>query len=491
MSLQRRVHGPSDAVDVVEVVARLGERWYGQPVVVPAAAGTADVVVRIEPSWRPAIPAAVGRDPLGRDGGLVDAFELGNGTVRAATVDGAFRGLVALVRGQGPGLDGPRYAWRGLSVDVARHFFPVAELEALIDLLAFYGLNVLHVHLTDSQAWRVPIDGWPALTPDGESWYSRAELAGLVAYAADRRITVVPEIDMPGHSHAALRAYPELLGPEPPPHRFLGHLRPGIEPAMRFVDDVLGTLVQLSPSPFVHVGGDEAFGMDPAEYAEFIRIVRQRVRDRGAVPVAWQEASRSGSYGAGDVLQLWTAPGDLPTAGMIEQLIPERFAEIRPAFAASFAEAPGDAGRAIGAGTSILLSPSWPFYLDRRYGEPSLDAEQNTALQRLGNPGYPPRPMHEMWEWSPEGMLGDAVETAQTAGVEAAIWAETIDGIDDLATLLLPRLALLAEMMWSHDRRPFAHAAADAAQDAGVWERLGFGAYFRSRAVFGDNGVRT
>lgn len=484
MTAPLHVHGAE--ADVVDTIGLLALRWYDRPVVAVGDPGVADVVVRIDSTWEPPIADAEGLDPLRRGARWLDAFEVAGDPTSECTVtarggDGAFRGLVALLRGDPPGVRGPRSAWRGLSLDVARHFYAVSELEAIVDLMTFYGLNVLHLHLTDSQAWRVPIGAWPALTPDGASWYSRRELDALVGYAAQRRVIVIPEIDMPGHTLAALRAYPVLVGPEPPRHPWLGHLRPGVAEAMRFVDDVLDTLVQLGPSPYVHVGGDEAFGMDPGEYAEFMAIVAEGVRRRGGVPIGWQEAARSGAFGPGDVLQLWTSPRDLPTAADIERMVPERFAELRQVLAASFAEAPGDVRRAVEAGAAVLLSPSWPFYLDRPYAD--------AASPPLGNPGYPPSPIPDVWEWTPGETLGDHEAAAVVAGVEAAIWAETITSFDDLATLLLPRLALLGEMMWTGDRRPFAAARDDIEAHTDVWNRLGFAAYHRSPDVFGPIGA--
>ncbi len=179
--------------------------------------------------------------------------------------------------------DEPRFAWRGFHLDVARHFLPKTWILRLIDLLALHKLNVLHLHLTDDQGWRVPIDAYPRLVEIGAwrresmdghhrdgrydgiphgGYYSKADLREIVSYAARRFVTVMPEIDMPGHMQAAIAAYPELGNGTEPLEVFTSwgisdHVLNLEEPTIGFCTDVLGEVCDLFPSSCVHVGGDE------------------------------------------------------------------------------------------------------------------------------------------------------------------------------------------------------------------------------------------
>jgi hexosaminidase len=162
--------------------------------------------------------------------------------------------------------DQPRFKWRGYLIDPARHFRSIAELKRYIDLLALQKLNVYHLHLTDDEGWRIEIKKYPKLTeigsrvPDwsgrkGEGWfYTQAEIKDLIKYAAARFVTVVPEIDMPGHSASATASYPHLSCDGQP----VREVCVSVEEVLEFERNVLNEVIQLFPSPFIHVGGDEA-----------------------------------------------------------------------------------------------------------------------------------------------------------------------------------------------------------------------------------------
>jgi hexosaminidase len=159
--------------------------------------------------------------------------------------------------------DGPRWPHRGLMVDVARHWFPAPEIRRLLELMSHLKLNVFHWHLTDDQGWRLPVPGWPRLN-EGVPAYTEEEIRGVVQFAADRHITVIPEVDLPGHFSAALAAYPELGCTKKPVRRASG---PGIyfdiacagsDRTMAFLEDVVASVCDLFPGPRVHLGGDEA-----------------------------------------------------------------------------------------------------------------------------------------------------------------------------------------------------------------------------------------
>jgi len=213
---------------------------------------------------RPGEPVALPRDlDCQRADGVAESYRLSvsaDGVAFSAADDaGEARGratLRQLGETSGPLLieDAPRYAWRGVMLDVARHFFGVDEVLRLIDLAALYKLNVLHLHLTDDQGWRIESEKWPRLTENGTQigggpagFYTRADYAEIVRYAADRFITVIPELDVPGHTNAALVAYPELWNPPAPPVE-TGIHSPGRSIDVRdpkvlaWLDDVVGEL---------------------------------------------------------------------------------------------------------------------------------------------------------------------------------------------------------------------------------------------------------
>jgi hexosaminidase len=243
--------------------------------------------------------------------------------------------------------DRPRFAWRGAMLDVARHFFGPADLRRYIDLLAFYKINRLHLHLSDDQGWRVEIKSWPNLARYGGStqvgggaggFYTQQEYGELIAYARDRFITIIPEIDMPSHINAALSAVPELNcnGVAPP-------LYTGIEVGFsnfcmdkdityKFIDDVVREIAALTPAPYFHIGGDEVKTITPEQYRTFIERVQAIVESHGKTVIGWDEVAMSKL---------------LPTT-IVQQWRPnEKF------------EVPAD--------TKVIVSPAHKIYLDMQY----------------------------------------------------------------------------------------------------------------------------
>ena len=415
-----------------------------------------------------ALPAPVGLAPAG-DGApderhllLIGADQV---VVRAAEPAGVARGLTTLIQllaatppaSTGeisvPGariLDAPRFAWRGLSLDVARTFFTVGEVRRVIDLLELYKLNVLHLHLTDDQSWRLPV-GRPAGRPDSDvAFYSGEDLRALAAYAADRFITLVPEVDTPGHTSALMRLHPELstgrneVGFEFPP----GHehhavwLDPELPATFELVEQVLAGVAAIFPGPYLHIGGDEPRGMPARLYTSYVQQVRRLVRSLGKRPLGWQESARAG-LGQDDIVQYWLTDIALPAS-----LPPEVRAEMDTDLGLSRR----DLETAAAASVPVIASPLSHCYLDVPYAEPSADAGQADRQARLGLRLYSPQTVAESFGWEPGEALGPA-RTAQVAGVEAAIWAETISGFDDLSFLLLPRLAGIAYRAWSPARQ--------------------------------------
>jgi len=426
--------------------------------------GSGEPSVRIEltagDEWG-ALPAPLGVPPTGD--GLPDeryslTVETGQVVLRAPEPVGVARGLTTLIQltatrygGEGevsvPGgriVDAPRYAWRGLSLDLARRFFTPGEVRRVIDLLALYKLNVLHVHLTDDQGWRLPM-GRPADRREPEAaFYGADDLRALVAYAADRFVTIVPEVNMPGHASALMRMHPELTSGRNDVEFPLGTagravwLDPALPATWPLVADVLSGVAEIFPGPYIHIGGDEPWGMPHDLYVSYVRQVRDLVRSIGKRPLAWQESARAG-LGPDDIVQYWRSGIALAAS------LP---AEGRAKADADLALARRDVETAAAASVRVIVSPQSHCYLDVPYAEPSADPAQADRSGRAGSRIYSPMTVAQSFDWEPAETLGPG-RAAQIAGVEAAIWAETISDFGDLSFLLLPRLPGVAHQAWS------------------------------------------
>ncbi|WP_083459074.1 family 20 glycosylhydrolase [Jiangella muralis] len=378
--------------------------------------------------------------------------------LRAATAAGLFAGVQTLrqllpatveSRQQQPGpwtvcggeiLDYPRFAHRGAMLDVARHFFTVEEVKRHIDLIAQYKINVLHLHLTDDQGWRLEITSWPRLATHGGGtqvgggpggYYTQREYQDLVAYAAARHVTIIPEIDIPGHSNAALSAYAELTcdGEAPPPFTTSGtavgfsSLCVDNDSTYRFVDDVLEELSALTPGGRVHIGADEADVTPPEGYRKFVHRALAIAAGHGLEVTGWHEVLRADPPPA-TVVQYWGTSG-------VDNLV----------------------AAATARGTEIVLSPASRAYLDMKYhrGIP------------IGFKWAGFIDVDEAYNWDPGSFLRDVPESA-VLGVEAPLWSETLTSRDDLDFMSFPRLPAIAELGWSprstHDRQDFARRLA-------------------------------
>ncbi|WP_182113167.1 MULTISPECIES: family 20 glycosylhydrolase [unclassified Actinotalea] len=380
----------------------------------------------------PAVPESVDREAyaitVGEDGVVVTASDVA-GLRHGATV------LAQLAEPVGGGLllpalrveDRPRFAWRGLSLDVARSFFPVASIHRVLDVMASLRLNVLHLHLTDDQGWRLEIASRPRLTElsggtavDGgdAGFYTAADYARIVDRAADLGIVVVPEVDVPGHVNAALHAEPALNPDGEPVDVYTGtevgfsRLRLENAETVPFLTDVFTDVAAMTPGPFLHLGGDEPLSLDGDEYVALVDRAVEAVTRTGKRAVAWQEAART-SLPAGTVVQFWHEQQD---------------ADVVAAAAA--------------AGARVLLSPASRAYLDMKYDEDSP----------LGLTWAGCLTLDDAYGWEPLETL-PGLDAAHVAGVEAAVWTETIHTDDDLFSMLLPRLAAFAEVAWTPPHR--------------------------------------
>ncbi|HYX58835.1 MAG TPA: family 20 glycosylhydrolase, partial [Streptosporangiaceae bacterium] len=262
-------------------------------------------------------------------------------------------------------LDAPRYAWRGLSLDVARTFFTVEEIRRVIDLLEFYKLNVLHLHLTDDQAWRLAFGQLAASPEPGAAFYRDEDLTQLVGYAADRFVTIVPEIDTPGHTSALLGLRPDLKsGRNEVEYEFLpGHRRravwldPELPATFELMEQVLAGAAATFPGPYLHIGADEPRGMPDEDYVSYVRRLRRLVRILGKQPLGWQESARAG-LGPDDVVQYWLTGVDLPASAP---------PQVRAQVEAEVALSRRDAETVAAASVPVIASPLVHCYLDVPY----------------------------------------------------------------------------------------------------------------------------
>ena len=316
--------------------------------------------------------------------------------------------------------DHPRFGWRGAMLDVARHFFSVDDVKRYIDLISLYKLNRLHLHLADDQGWRIEIKAWPNLAKVGGStkvgggpggYYTQSQFADIVAYARDRFIEIIPEIDMPGHTNAALASYAELNCDSKAREPYTGidvgfsALCIDKEVTYRFIDDVIGEIAKLSPSPYFHIGGDEVKTLTPEQYTQFIDRVQKIVRSHGKQMVGWDEITPA-TLDSSTLVQHWR-PDGTPTA-------------------------------AVAKGAKVIMSVANRAYLDMKY-----DNETPIGLNWAAN-----IEVRDAYEWDPAD-IDPGIPEASLAGVEAPIWTETLANMRDLEFMAFPRLLAVAEIAWT------------------------------------------
>ncbi|MFC9694168.1 family 20 glycosylhydrolase [Kribbella sp. NPDC056951] len=419
--------------------------------------------------------------------------------VWGATEEGVFRGLTTLrqlIAVHGTDIpcqriiDGPRFAWRGLSFDVVRTFHPPETVRRVIDMCALYKLNVLHLHLTDDQGWRFEVAARPELIKFGSlgamadrpgGYYTPLELAELNRYAEERFVTLVPEIDFPGHTGAVSRAYPDLTTELPGiPLPNGGHLEfHSLDPAdpevWTFVEDVADALIPQFPrSAYLHIGGDEAWGMSDEAHAAFVRRAADLVRAKGKQVVGWQETARANTAQS-DLTQYWLDIQDIDAISARPD-IPEFLIE-------HLAKARHDVPKALERGSKLLVSATTYLYFDRPHAAPSNDPAQEETRARVGLRAYQPASIQDGIAWDPVDNTPGVTSDDQLAGIEAAVWCETVTSRDDLEFLLLPRLPGAAERAWSHTTpTDWPTYAAHLAAQSPTWNHRGW-TYFKSSEI--------
>ncbi|MES5823468.1 beta-N-acetylhexosaminidase [Streptomyces sp. RG80] len=460
-----RVDGSREARRIGEYVAGVLRPSTGYPLPVTS-------------SGRGGIQLRLSKGPFGAEGYRLDSGAKGV-TITAAKPAGLFHGVQTLRQllpaaveknsvQPGPWLvaggtitDSPRYEWRGAMLDVSRHFFTVDQVKRYVDQLALYKVNKLHLHLSDDQGWRIAVDSWPRLATYGGStqvgggpggYYTKADYKEIVRYAASRYLEVVPEIDMPGHTNAALASYAELNCDGVAPPLYTGtevgfsSLCVGKDVTYNFVDDVVRELAAITPGRYLHIGGDEAHSTSHEDYVKFMDRVQPVVAKYGKTVVGWHQLTGA-TPAKGALAQYW----GLDDTGAEEK---ERVAA------------------AARAGTGLILSPADRIYLDMKY----------TADTPLGLDWAGLVEVKRAYDWDPGDYL-PGVPGSAVRGVEAPLWTETITKSDDVEYMAFPRLAGAAELGWSaastHDwERYKVRLAAQAPR----WEALGID-FYRSPQV--------
>jgi hexosaminidase len=358
--------------------------------------------------------------------------------------------------------DSPRYAWRGMMLDVSRHFYDKAEVEHVLDLMAMHKLNHFHWHLTDDQGWRIEIKKYPKLTEigawrdgigfkldpkrsthyreDGKygGFYTQDEIREVVAYAAKLHITVIPEIEMPGHSQAALSAYPQFSCTKQP--QAVG-VKAGVMDAIYdagddavfgFLDDVLSEVSGLFPAPYIHIGGDEvpkgpwkkseacqarikAEGLKNEDELQsyFIRRVEKIVESKHRQLIGWDEILEGGLAPGATVMSWRGIDGGIAAAKQ---------------------------------GHDVIMTPTSNCYID--YSQTRRKGEQPT----IG--GYLPLARVYSYEPTPRALNED--QAKHVLGAQGNLWTEYVPNMKQVEYQAFPRESAMAEVTWSaKDRRDF------------------------------------
>jgi hexosaminidase len=331
--------------------------------------------------------------------------------------------------------DEPCFVWRGFMLDVSRHFFDKPTILRLLDRMAALKLNRFHLHLTDDQGWRLAIEKYPELTQTGARgnysdpdapprFFTKSEMLEIISYAAQRHIVVVPEIDMPGHSHAATHTFPNLNGGA-------NTLNPASPATYEFTQNVLLDVMDIFPSPWIHVGGDEVNAgawknnsivvnqmqaegiMDPQQLKSyFMRRISKVVEEHGRTPAVWHEALAT-KPDTNTVIFLWRAY-------------------------------PATLKKALETGHSVVLTPSVPFYLSAR----AKDSSGNPTVRNT---------LEDVYRGTPLLTNVPPAQLKQILGLQACVWTEHIATVPELEAIIMPRLAAMAEAAWTPaDRKDFA-----------------------------------
>jgi N-acetyl-beta-hexosaminidase len=339
--------------------------------------------------------------------------------------------------------DSPTFTWRGYMLDESRYFFGKEKVKQILDQMAFYKLNKFHWHLTDQPGWRIEIKKYPKLTEIGgrgnhfdstaaPAYYTQEEIKEIVAYAAERFITVVPEIDMPGHATAANRAYPEFSGggsARYPEFTF----NPGYEGTYQYLADILKETDALFPSQMIHLGGDEvSFGnekwlsnphiqnlmrthnLKDAKAVEFyfIRRMADTLTAMNNKTLAWDEVAQADLAPQQTIVFWWRHDQPKQLATSLQK------------------------------GYSVVLCPRLPFYFDFVQDSAHVSGRK-WGKEKLFNP------LQRVYNFSLADYNLPAEQKPQVLGIQANVWTETIKTSQRLDFMMYPRLCAFAEAAWT------------------------------------------
>ena len=350
--------------------------------------------------------------------------------------------------------DAPRFEWRGIMLDVSRHFYTIGEVKELLDVMALYKMNKFHWHLTDDQGWRIEIKKYPKLTTVGgyrkktivgymwdnpTEWdtkryggfYTQEDIKEVVAYAKKRFVEIIPEIEMPGHSVAALTAYPEYSctgGPFEVEGRWgvFNDIYCTKESTFTFMQDILDEVVELFPSSYIHLGGDEASRIrwkncvhcqermkqehltkEAELQTYFINRIENYLNTKGKKIIGWDEILEGGILQRATVMSWRGEKGGIHAAK---------------------------------AGYDVIMSPNIYMYFN------CLQSKVNE--KKIGNPNRVIT-LEKVYNYHPVPEVLSADEAKHIKGVQANLWTEYMSALDEMEYMLYPRVAALSEVAWS------------------------------------------
>jgi len=344
--------------------------------------------------------------------------------------------------------DEPRFGWRGLSLDVSRHFFTVPEVKKYIDMMSHYKLNVLHWHLTDDEGWRIQIDKYPELTNVGskisfyekqgkfrkldnlvdggrDGFYTKDDIREVLKYAKERFVTVLPEIEMPGHSEAAIFAYPWLACKDSTGAKHRIRILDPSDSTFTFMQDVLTEVMALFPNPYIHIGGDEAevtewlksptavalmkregFTKPEQVQSYFIKRIEKFLLSKNKKLVGWDEILQGGLAESATVMSWEGEAGGIAAAKMHHP---------------------------------VVMTPLPYMYFDA--------PQANETLEPIG--WNPPVPWQMVYNYEPQSKQLTPDEAKYIMGVQGNIWAEKVPNLKHLEYMVYPRALVVAELGWT------------------------------------------
>ncbi len=342
--------------------------------------------------------------------------------------------------------DSPEFTWRGFMLDESRHFFGKEKVKQLLDYMAFYKLNRFHWHLTDEPGWRIEIKKYPLLAftggvgnylnPDAApKYYTQDEISEIVQYAAERKIEVIPEIDMPGHARAANRAYPQFSGGGSEKHPEFT-FDPGKEETYQYLTDILKEVNTLFPSEMIHLGGDEVhYGNEMWKTNPGIQELMQRenLKDLPEVEKYFMVRMADSLFAMNNHFLAWDEMAEiaLPTEKtLIFWWRHDRKDQLQKALNKDY---------------SVVLCPRIPFYFD------FVQAQEHRVGRKWWQ-GQDYSSLEKVYSFDVSNYLESTKNRPQVKGFQANLWTETVGTEQRLDFMIFPRLSALAEAAWGQNK---------------------------------------